>query len=481
MLMATLSQELTSSIRQLKRTQQQQQQQAGSSSSSYAHLVSAGGSADMAGAGGLMASSSRASLDAGYELMSSSSSGGNATAAAALAVSAQFVPRLQLVEHNSGPIRVLHSSRQDVLLLHINLQQLLQQLEAHTRQQQRTSSRQRQQQQQHAGSRGSVSIDGESWLPSGVISRPGSLDLGSLHGGMESVGVSPHAYAAAAGGGASLITTAAAAAGASDAGLSRQGSGHSSHSQLSAVAEAFLRAAVHMGGSQAPQQQQQRRQLAPAVALALQALCVLHRWGCDSALDDQLAAMLLGAGLGAALPLVLPQQQQQQGAALASAGLSARPSLDDYHAAAAAAGAVHSGRSRCRGMSPSGPEHEAVGASVLSGAPASPAASVNQQHLYQQQHSLGSSSGEVQHEQQLLLHQLAQLLQDASHSGPQLLRCCPCLSQEVLLSGNGAMVLALPAARPAAAAGMQQQPQQQQQAAPPGVLLRAAPSLLSCR
>jgi hypothetical protein len=91
--------------------------------------------------------------------------------------------------------------------------------------------------------------------------------------------------------------------------------------------------------------------------------------------------------------------------------------------------------------------------------------------------SSSSSSGELHHEQ-LLLHRLAQLLQDAPRSGPQLLRSCPCLSQEVLLSSSGAMVLSLPAAR---AAVRDQEQQQQQQVAPPGVLLRAAPSLLSCR
>jgi hypothetical protein len=87
-----------------------------------------------------------------------------------------------------------------------------------------------------------------------------------------------------------------------------------------------------------------------------------------------------------------------------------------------------------------------------------------------------TSRGEL-HQEQLLLHQLAQLLQDASRSGPQLLRCCPCLSQEVLLSSNGAMALSLPAARAAASADVQQQ----QQVAPSGVLLRVSPSLLSCR
>jgi hypothetical protein len=419
------------------------------------------------------------SIDAGYEALLSSSTGGNAAAAAA-----HFMPRLQLVEHSTVPIRALHSSRRDVLLLDINLQQLMQQLEAHTRQQQqhqRITSRQRQQQQQHSGGRSSLSIDGDSWLPSGAISRPGSFDLGSLPGGMESAAVSPHAYAAAG---------AAAAAAAGDASLSRQGSGHSWHSQLSGIAEGSCRT-----GGNFPQQQQQqqlggaalqqRRQLAPAVALALQALCVLHRWGCDSQLDDQLAAMLLEAGLAAAAPLV---QQQQQPSAV-PVGWSARPSVDEHNCIAAA---VSGGEvcSSSRGTSPSGPEQAAAGASLLMCATTTPAAAAGKQLQAQHQQtsphvlhtapaansSSSSSSGELQQEQ-LLLHQLAQLLQDAPRSGPQLLRCCPCLSQEVLLSSNGGMVLSLPAAR----AGVVEEMQQQQQVAPSGVLLRATPSLLSCR
>jgi hypothetical protein len=426
------------------------------------------------------------SIDAAYDPVASSSIGGNAAAAAA-----QFIPRLQLVQHSSGPIRALNSSRKDVLLLDINLQQLLGQLEAHTRQQQqqqRASSRQRQQQQQqHSGGRSSLSIDGESWLPSGAISRPGSLDLGAMPGGMESAAVSPHAYAAAG---------AAAAAAASDASLSRQGSGHSWHSsQLSGIAEGSGRNPQHTSSNTAHHKQQyfggavmqQRRQLAPAVALALQALCVLHRWGCDSQLDDQLAALLLEAGLVAAAPLVQPQQQQQQLSTM-PAGWSARPSIDEHNSTAEAVLGGDVCSSSSRGMSPSGPEQAAAGASLLVGSPTSPAAAAGRQqrqfqHQQRSPHApdtamTATSRGEL-HQEQLLLHQLAQLLQDAQRSGPQLLRCCPCLSQEVLLSSNGAVALSLPAARAAASADVQQQ--QQQQVAPSGVLLRASPSLLSCR
>jgi hypothetical protein len=477
MLMAALSQELTSSMQHVKRTQQRQQQ-AGSSSSGV-HLASAGGSADMSAAGGIMGGSSRQSLDAGYgvgvkDALSSSHAG--AAAAAAHAASTQFVPRLQLVQHNSGPIRALPNSRQDVLLLDINLQQLLLQLEAHTRQQQqRSSSRQR----QHAGGRSSLSIDGESWLPSGAISRPGSLDLStSLQGGTEQAYACSQANAAAA---------AAAAGAAADSGLSRQGSGVSSHSHLSAVAEVseFSAAPQHGAGSQ-QQQQQRSRQVAPAVSLALQALCVLHCWGCDSQLDEQLAAMLQEAGM--CQGIVLPQQQQQQPAELASAVWSAGQSLDD-HFTAAAAGDGDGGSNGSRGMSPSGPEQAAANTQLLASVPASPTAppssAAADHHQRHAKHGMlaapssSSGSGQLQHEQ-LLLHQLAQLLQDAPSNAcntPQLLRVCPCLSQAVLLSGNGAMALALPTARAAAAC----QVQQQQQVALAGVLLKAAPSLLSCR
>lgn len=304
MLMAALGQELTSSMRHLSRSAQAQQTQATSGvaagTAGAAGLSSSGVttpqySSSLSASGGQQ----RASLDvpiAGSQAASADGAKGSSSEAAG------FTPRLQLVRH-SGPIQAVPGSRPDVLMLDIDVQQLVAQLGAYSKQQRREkSSRQRQQQAGSAFNRTSMDVDSHSTpSASARASRASSLDLVGLvqQGSQGSGEVSLLASAAASTRTSPQqqmpapvgITAGQMHAGhhAASAGMSRQAS------LASTVATAAGEQTAAQSSAQAGMQERPvhaRRAMVPAVAAALQGLCVLHKWGLEPKLDQQLLLLL---------------------------------------------------------------------------------------------------------------------------------------------------------------------------------------------
>jgi len=443
MLMATLSQELTSSLRHLSRTQSHTPAAAattGPSSTGYGQYHSSS-----SGSG-----SKRGSLDiSATGAAAASGDGGSRVGTEA----GGFTPRLQLVNHTTGPFKPLLHGRPDLLLLDIDVQQLIAQLDGYTKQQKRDSSRQqRQQQQQAAGgltSRGS--LDSESYhssTPSARASRSSSLDLmGLLHGsspGAEVVSPAGHSPPAP---------------------LHQQQQQQQQQQQRTPRTSGTVAAdnstdlqcrAAQLAGRYSQQQQQQqhplhaRAVLPPAVAAAVQGLCLLHRWGLKPLLDQQLVLLL----------------QQQQGSASAAGqallGTASRSSslnqpLSPVTPAAstspAAAVAPEMLPLRYSGADPAW--NGTCPADTSGAAAAAAAAAVNCAEVWPQDE---------------LLVLLQQLLQGPAPGSPILQPSAPCLSQEALLSpGCGAAVVCLPSARThSSTSGSRHAVQQQQERGPQG-------------
>jgi hypothetical protein len=287
MLMATLAQELTSSMRHLRRAQGQAggagmlpaQQLQATAAAAAAAGSSAPGAAAAAEAWGWQ-SSAAGSVDLQWQASGDGRSGG--------CEGGQFVPRLQLAPHSSGPLAVLPGQRPDVLLLDVDVQQLVAGMEAHTRQHQqqhRGSSRQRQAARQQSGlllgSRtSSFDADSIGTPMSARSSRANSLDL-----------TGPFAC---------LDSTAPAGVSSATSPQQQQQQQQQAMSPAAAASDSTIGAAPashHHGGQ--PLQQcvgarlHSRTPQPPAIAAAVQGLCLLHRWGLEPRLDEQLLLLLL--------------------------------------------------------------------------------------------------------------------------------------------------------------------------------------------
>jgi hypothetical protein len=212
--------------------------------------------------------------------------------------------------------------------------------------------------------------------------------------------------------------------------------------------------------------------MAPAVAAALQGLCLLHKWGLEPKLDQQLLLLL----------------EHLQGFNVAAAG-----------------GLLTQSSSTSLPLSPTTPSTPAAAVAAA----AAPAA-VHATHWVDEQQASAAAGQQLQ-----LLTQLQVLLCGPAAGSPVLQSGAPCLSQEVLLSPNHhAAVIALPSAHSNSnsmhSRGNTHHRQQQVQAGPasvdtqqssigggdviaaatkphavlikpPCLLLATCPSLLSCR
>jgi hypothetical protein len=477
MLMASLAQELTSSMRHLSRSSAAAAAAAGpaaagpaagglqsTSSASGGQQAGGGGVGPSGGAGafswsggatgetpsysssgatGRQRASFEVPLTSSYTGAGDASSSGSSGSSGSGGDAAGFAPRLQLVSHTSGPLKVAPPCRPDVLMVDVDTQQLVMQLEAYSKQQKRDS---RQQQQYAAGlSRRTDSSDLASSIPSARSSRSNSLDLMGLvvqgpfgadglasaagnssrtspqqqqhqqaqaytprSSGISGQTSSPGAAAGTAAGTASG-TAAAAAAGV----LSRAGS-------ASTVTEA---AGGQWVGGVRPHPLHRRRPLPPAVCAALEGLCLLHKWGLEPGLDQQLVLLL--------------QEQQgwgdadAPGGALMPGGHSSSSSSPLPPSPGAEAGC---GRGRCAAAAVSSSYAAAGDEEAPAGAP------------------------------QLLqwLSGLLVCLQGPAAGSPVLQGSGPCLTQEVLLSPRcHAAVIGLPATH-CSNSGLQQQQQQRE-------------------
>lgn len=487
MLMASLAQELTSSMRHLSRAQAQPHAPAAATGASAVSTSVAGQHTSTAAAAGLyglasngygqyhnssVSGSKRASLDIPYSSSQAASSDGTKVSSSSGGVDTAggFVPRLQLV-HHTGPLKPVPYGKQDVLLLDVNVQQLMLQLEAYSKQQKRENSRQR---QQNTGSR-SNSIDIDSSTASARASRASSLDLlGLLQGGSPagaegcmSVGASAanssrtspqqqqQQYAPRAGALAGQLHALQGTA----AAMPRQGS--VALAVGAAAEQGCMQGAAQAGVGTQQQLVHGRAVMVPAVAAALQGLCLLHKWGLEPQLDKQLV-LLLG---------------QLQGWPDSGLGQLLMPSS-----------------STPRSMSPTTPTGPSAGAVATTAAAAA--------GMDTDMHS-GTLPAEAQPLQ--LLMQLQHLLEGPASGSPVLQAAAPCLTQEVLLSPRcHAAVIALPTAHSSGGFTDRGSSQQQEEFAveqeqrkssaagsgarghaavgrPSCLLLAACPSLRSCR
>jgi hypothetical protein len=330
---------------------------------------------------------------------SSSSSSTMAAAAAGGQAAVQFRPRLLLVTHDSGVISSLPGPRSDVLLLDVDVTALTAVLESSTKRQQRPtrdSSRTRQQQQHQQGGAGGSSCEARISSSSGSgYSRSASLE------------VTPRAQSGSREDVHMPVTPGQRVSPSASAGPAQE------QQEQPALPDhptgAFSRqSSITRHSSGDLQQRQPAAAAGRAVLLALQVLCLLHRWGCDRSLDSQLLSLLAESGL-------LPGGLCRRGS-----------STSEEVLAAAAAAAVPSCEGGCDAAAP---ESSWTSCSLMR-----------------------------------LWEQLQQYLQDPLPAAPAAAAAAgppaagPCLIQEVLQSGQGALVLGLPAAL-----SVQQQQQQQQQ------------------
>jgi hypothetical protein len=465
MLMASLAQELTSSMRHLNRSQAQPHAAAAAaaarpagglqplSSTSGMQQAGGGGGGAYSWSGGatgeypITSSSSgfsssgatgrqRASFDVSLAISShtgvvdasSSGSGGSGSDAAG------FAPRLQLVSHTSGPLKCILPCRPDVLMVDVDTQQLVAQLEAYSKQQRRDS---RQQQQQYAGLSRRGSSDLASSIPSTRSSRSNSLDLMGL---VVQGSAGTEGLAGGGGVGSSSRTSPqqqqAQAHTPRSSGLTGQtpsprsgaaAAGAGALSRAGSVCTATEAAGGQWSGCCRPHPLHRRRVLPPAVSAALEGLCLLHKWGLEPGLDQQLVLLL--------------QEQQGWGDA---AGVALMPG----------------GHSSSSSPLPPSPGAEA-GCGLKRYADTTATAAVSSSHA----DDVVSGGGVAAASGLQALQWLAGLLvclQGPAAGSPVLQATGPCLTQEVLLSPRcHAAVIGMPATH--TSNSVQQQQQQRDQ------------------